>query len=71
MVVATREIDGSNAEFGRDKGNVRKGAASSLETFAGDVNLEVGIGAIVKDGVVGTFTVKLNDEFQFVKFFGQ
>ena len=71
VVITAGEINSRNAEFGSNKRDVGEGAASSLETFAGNVSLKVGIVTIVKHSVIFTFAVKLNDEFQVVKFFGQ
>ena len=45
MVITCRKIDSGDAEFGRDNRNVRERTLSSLETFAGDILLEVEISA--------------------------
>ena len=66
-VVATGEIDGGNAKFWSDNGNVGEGALCGLEPLAGDVSHEVGIVTAVKNGVVFAFAVKLDDEFEVVK----
>ena len=42
---------------------------SRLKAFVVDVSFKVGIIAIVKDGVIFTFTINLNDEFERIEFF--
>ena len=45
IVITGRKIDSGDAEFGRDNRNVRERTLSGLETFAGDILLEVEISA--------------------------
>ena len=70
-VIATGKIDGSNAKFRRDNGNVGERTLRGLETFAGDVSLKVGIVTAVINGVIFALTVKLDEKFESVDFFRQ
>ena len=64
VVIAAGEIDSRNSKCGRKKRNIGKGTECSLKAFAGYVILEIGIVAVVKHGVVRTFAVDFNEEFQ-------
>ena len=69
MIITAREIDGGNFKFWRDNRNVGKGTLRSLETFAGNVSLEVRISATIENGVIFSFAVKLDKEIEVVEFF--
>ena len=70
-VIAAGQIDGSNAKFRRDNGDVRERTLRGLKTFAGDVSLEVGIVAVVINCVARALAVKLDEKFEVVEFLGQ
>lgn len=70
-IVAAREIDGGDTEFGSNKGNIGERTLRSLEALAGDVVLEVGIGAVIENGVVGSAPINLDDKLERIDFFGQ
>ena len=71
IVVSAGKIDGGNFKFWRANRNVGKGTLRSLETFAGNVSLKVRISATIENGVIFSFAVKLNDEFEIVEFIGK
>ena len=71
VVIAARQIHRRNAKFRRDKRNVGERADSGRETLAGNVRIEVGIVAVVINGVIFAFAVNLDKEFQGVRFFRQ
>ena len=71
IVVAAGKIDGGYPKFRSDKGDVGEGALRGLEAFAGDVSREVGIVTAVENGVIFSFAVKFDDEFEVVDFFRQ
>ena len=71
MVIAAGKIYSGDAQFRRDEGNIAERALRSLESLAGDVSLEVKIGATVENGVIDPASVKLDNEFELVEFIGQ
>lgn len=62
MIVSRGKIDGSDTKFWRNKRDIGKRALSSLETFAGDELLEVGISTAIENSVVFSFAVKLDNK---------
>ena len=70
-VVAAGEIDGGNTKFWSDKGDVGEGALRGLEALAKDVSREVGIITAIINGVIFSFAVKFDNEFEVVELIGQ
>ena len=70
-IVATREVDGGYFKFRSNEGNVTERALRGFEAFAGDIFLEVRIGATVINSVARALAVKLDDEFEIIKVVGQ
>ena len=70
MMITTGKIDGGNTEFRRDNRYVREGTLRSLETFAGDVSLKVGISAGIVNGVIFAFAVNFDEKFKIIEFDG-
>lgn len=68
-VVTAGKIYGSNPKFGSDNRNVGERTLRSFEAFAGNVSLEIGISTAVKNGVVFSFAVKFDEEFEVINFF--
>ena len=64
VMVTAREINGGSTQFWRNERYVGERTLRSLETFACDVLLEFGIGAVVENSVVFSFTVKLDNELE-------
>ena len=71
VIITAGEINSRNAEFGSNERDVREGALRGLEALAGDVVLEVNIGAVIENGVVGSAPVNFDDKFEVVDFFGK
>lgn len=69
MIVSGGEINSGNAEFRSNKRDVGERALSGFKAFAGNIILEIGIGTIIEDGIVFSFTVNLDDKLQGVQFF--